>query len=585
MSRGPDPQPAPNKTTAPSGELSDVVLPKGEEFGTANAQEEEIRSRVVVLLNSSTDTTNEAAAAELTELLEGNGWQGQLARTALIEELISYEESALRSIANNESPSWRILFASHIADFATVRCGKEMTEKQRARHLECIEGFLAIAALEDTWGAGAVKLLEHAVTTVKDLFLWSEEPILARPERARLGSAYLAFLSKHDLIFQDPELYSKLVSPISNMVEALAKLGTPRRGESFKALFTRINQLCEQLMEGDEGEGPFIRDPIDQIADLAEDKGSWPMPDTEKLSAEERLKYGLEAQELPGITDDTGGVSEGELSRSQDDDLGEYDIFGELEDEEFEDEDFEDDEFDDEAWRGEDEELEEWRGDASTEGSESSAFADKSLDTLDTEDFERKEADEAESALREMQGCLAKAMRDCPSLGQDVGFWSNLVFERGAFEPGSAFFTQAYARTSSKALGELLLAIPLSMQEEPSVVVNLVALLQIEKEFAELYGMDIAAAYGNAIMTIAEDDDIIELQNECSDELGEEGYQAIPDLVDATIRDLLTDSLEEDWSVLEALSELSSSGDEMRALVDRFIRCVWGGDVSEVPSE
>jgi hypothetical protein len=65
-------------------------------------------------------------------------------------------------------------------------------------------------------------------------------------------------------------------------------------------------------MEGDEGEGPFIRDPIDQIADLAEDKGSWPMPDTEKLSAEERLKYGLEAQELPGITDDTGGVSEGE---------------------------------------------------------------------------------------------------------------------------------------------------------------------------------------------------------------------------------------------------------------------------------
>jgi hypothetical protein len=97
--------------------------------------------------------------------------------------------------------------------------------------------------------------------------------------------------------------------------------------------------------------------------------------------------------------------------------------------------------------------------------------------------------------------------------------------------------------------------------------------------------MDIAAAYGNAIMTIAEDDDIIELQNECSDELGEEGYQAIPDLVDATIRDLLTDSLEEDWSVLEALSELSSSGDEMRALVDRFIRCVWGGDVSEVPSE
>jgi|GEM_PF-6171489 len=450
-----------------------------------------------------------------------------------------------------------------------------MTESQRGRLLSCLDNYIQVAGAPENWGAGVVKLLGHAVTLVKDLFLWSEKQILTLPERKRLGSAYLSYLSKHDLIFQSPELYSNLVPPINHMLETLSQLETPRRGEVLKALFFRVNEICRGLMcTEDQQDSLFIGNPIDVVRDLVTNKTSWPLRDSENLPPDEQVKYGFVDEDTDNSTDNANSTSEDKVPETQaststcnkedylDSDTIEYD-------------ESEYDEWEEDEERLE-EGLEEGLDDASEEADDDlSGFLDKDLETHDIESAEMVEAVEAESAAQDIKVALAKALMACPSLERDTSLWHSLAFGESALESGSSFFVQGYARTGIDSLNELLLAIPFSMQGDFIFVLNFVAILHIEEDLSELHGIDLVSAYKNAIKKLAEDKDIIDLQKEYDNELCQEGFQAVAELVDTAIRSILVASLKTDWNCLQELSELCLSGDEMRTLLNNFIQRVW----------
>jgi hypothetical protein len=558
------------KATTSPFEDSSLSFPTGDNSVPHSFPEEKIRSFVFDLLKRSAEPGGEAAAVELAERIEDTGLRGRLVRAVVIEEFLLFEEATLRHLADDRAPHACFRFAKHVASLLTRTgtCVQEMTENQRDRLIKCIQGYLATTNSAEVWSAGATRLLEHTVALSNDLLVSAGKFLLTEPQRRTLGGAYLKFLSEHQAFFRYPEFSYSLVTPLDDVVQILMKLDTQRRGLVIRAFFERVNRLCKRFLYEDERADAILGDPIDLIGNLLDDEGSWPEREMAELSAEEHMKLDVKIDEIASDADNWESAYESEIFLTTDDP----------------DEFLEDDEDEDHGDALYDDELSEWENRElfrDIEISEDADDADSIKDDFDTSELESEHSDaavEVDLAARALKGLLAQVLWDCPSLQGGHAFWKELVFEESMFEPGSSFFTQGYARTSIDALRSLLIALPLSVRDEEAFVINFVALLAIEPELEQLYGMDIATAYKSAIVALTEHDDIQELQDEHGDSLSEAQYLGVLDLVDTAIFFHLESCLEAEWHSLQEISELGLDGDEMRTLLQRFIDRVWGKD-------
>ncbi len=532
-------------TDAHADNLSEAVPPRADPGHLDSVPEEGIRSLVVDLVKRRAGPEGNEAASELTKLLESDDFQGQLFRAALIEELILFEEATLRGIVEGDAAHCCFRAADHIANAVTNRCGKEMSQGQRARLLDCTERYLEISCSAADWGPAAARQVEHAVSLINKLFLWAEATILAKEEQVRLGGAFVTFLSKHEVLLRSPELYCKLASPISTMVRALVSLDVQGRGRLLKALFVRVNELCDKFLEGEEIAGVCIGDPIGLIHNLLEDKQSWPSKDSAHASS-----HDLEL------------APEEEASWADDSDIGKDNLYSPYEDGPTDDVDAEEQYLD---TNEDDQGLE-----------EDVSFLEQDADEMEVESIDWTAAADAKSVVREWKSSLTRALRRCPSLDSDTDFWEGLVFGQSAYEPGAEFASQAYARTGIEALEALLIAIPLSMREEVAIVIHLVTLLEMEDELTQLHGMALPSVYKRALDSLAKSADILHIEEMHGHSVGKAGYRGVIQFVDDTIRSIVTDAMDAEWENIQDLSETGLGQEEMRQLLGNFIERVWG---------